>query len=377
MEKEYEGILLEQRVDENPIACFTYIATAKELTEYCTVARQSDGHEKGYQRIIKPAKVKSISKFMEKNINNIIPNSVIIAFGEQFEFTLNSERNKISIKYDESDGVDKKALIIDGQHRLYGLNEYNENAKIIVTAMLKISEIDQAFQFVVINNKSQGARPVDIKAVINANAFTNVLKSRFVEVGIRYGNTATVLDYFSKNSDSPFKDLLDWDLNKDSDKRIIQIQALEDIYKYAVQKVPDFQDEESMAFSFLSNLWVCIRDFYPNAWSKSINTKNKDSNLLMKASIISISQWLIDEAKSAQKYTGFSFANTDASIIKSEVIDKSLFSIIPEEFWLREWKGGLDTSAGRDMIKESIEKVILNVEKDGVSGWDTKINVCK
>ncbi len=377
MDKTYDGILLEQRVGENPIKCFTYIATVKELMEYCTVARQSDGHEKGYQRIIKPAKVKAISKFVEKNINNIIPNSIIVAFGESFNYSLNNEDDKITIHYDANDTLEKKALIIDGQHRLYGLNEYNENSKVIVTAMLSISEVDQAFQFVVINNKSQGARPVDIKAVVNANAFTDVLKDRFVQVGIRYGNTATVLDYFSKNQNSPFKDLLDWDLNGQLDKRVIQIQALEDIYKYAIKKIPDFQDEESLAFSFLSNLWNVIKKIYPEAWEKSINTKNKDSNLLMKASMIAISQWLIDEAKSAQKYTKFAFSNTDLAIVQKEVIEKSLFSIIPPEFWIREWKAGLDTSSGRDMIKESIEKIITNIEKNGIDEWDTKISVFK
>tara|TARA_B100001063_G_C16777720_1_gene567109 strand:- start:1178 stop:2311 length:1134 start_codon:yes stop_codon:yes gene_type:complete len=377
MERNYDGILLEQRPNNNPIKCFTYITTVKELLEYCTVARQNDGQETGYQRIIKPAKVKAISKFMEINEYNIIPNSLIIAFGKEFNYTISSSNNKLTINYEDADSIEKKALIIDGQHRLYGLDHFSPDSKIIVTAMLDISNIDQAFQFVVINNKSQGARPVDIKAVINAEPFKKPLRDRFIEVGIRYGNTATVLDYFSKHADSPFKDLLDWDLNLSNKRRIIQVQAIEDIYKYSLQKISDFQDEDSLAFSFISNLWRIIKDLYPNAWDKSVKTKNKESNLLMKATMISVSQWLIDEAKAAQKYTGFSFLDTDLENIKTEIIDKSLLSKLPEDFWIREWKGGLDTSAGRDMIKNSIEKVILNIEKGGEDDWDNKVSVFK
>lgn len=365
--KTVEGIVLEQRIGDNPIKCFTFVIEAGEAVKFCSVIRQFDDHGEGYQRRVNPNKLKAIKKFMETNSNNIIPNNVIIAIGEELKPKING--NSLSFDFSE----ENKALIIDGQHRLFGLNEYSSDSKVLITALIDIDIIDQAFQFVVINNKSQSAKVVDVKAVINADAFKDKLQDRFVEVGIRYGSTSTVLDFFFKNNESPFKGLIDWDLNKST--RIIQIKALEDIFKLTKKNIPPFNDEDdSTILSFINLIWTSIKEKFKDPWDKSINTKNKESNLLKKATIIALTEFIISESKAAQRYSGFTFLDFSKETIEDKVLDATIFKI-PSEFFTSNWKTGLDTSAGKDLIRESLDQIIDNID-NGIS-WDSKVSVLK
>lgn len=364
------GLVLEQRIDDNPIKCFTFVMKAKEAIEFCTVIRQTDSVAEGYQRRVNFNKLKAIKKFMTINKNNIIPNNVIIAIGKELSPKISN--NTLTFEYDEKD---KKALIIDGQHRLYGLNEYSEDAKVLITALIDIDIIDQAFQFVVINNKSQSAKVIDVKAVINADAFKDKLQDRFIEVGIRYGNTSTILDYFNKNDESPFKNLIDWDLNSKESNRIIQIKALEDIFKLTKNNIPLFNEEDdSTILNFINIIWTLIRDKFRKEWDLSINTKNKDSNLLKKSTIVALTEFIILESKSAQRYSGFSFLDFSETTIKEKVLEHTIFKI-PNEFFTADWKVGLDTSGGKDLIKESLDMIIDNIENN--KHWDERIPVLK
>lgn len=362
-----KGLILDQRIDSNPIKCFTFVMKASEAVKFCSVIRQADDHGDGYQRRVNHNKLKAIKKFMEMNVNNIIPNNVIIALGEE----LNPKIINDELNFDYSE--DNKALIIDGQHRLYGLNEYSPDSMVLITALIDIDIIDQAFQFVVINNKSQSAKVVDVKAVINADAFKDRLQDRFIEVGIRYGNTSTVLDFFYKNQDSPFKGLVDWDLNRG--KRIVQIKALEDIFKLTKKNIPVFNDEDdSTVLTFINIIWTSIKEKFSTEWEKSENTKNKESNLLKKSTIIALTDFIIYEAKASQRYSGFSFDDFTKESIEDKILNQTIFKI-PGEFFTSNWKTGLDTSAGKDLIRESLDQIIDNVDNNLI--WDNKVTVLK
>lgn len=366
------GLILEQRVDENPIKCFTFVIKASEAIEFCTVIRQVDNKKDGYQRRVNTNKLRSIKKFMAINKNNIIPNNVIIALGKELSPVI-TNNNTLTFNYNPDENAMEKALIIDGQHRLYGLNEYSADSNVLITALIDIDIVDQAFQFVVINNKAQSAKLIDVKAVINAEAFKDKLQDRFIEVGIRYGNTSTILDFFDKNEDSPFKGLLDWDLNKNH--RIIQLKALEDIFKYTQKNIPAFQEEDDETIlNFLNITWTLIKEQFKTEWQKSIDTKHKESNLLKKSTIIALTEYIVSESKSAQRYAGFSFDTFDESTIKNKVLEQTIFKL-PKEFFTKNWKGGLDTSGGKELIQESIERIIDNI--DNKISWESNVIVLK
>lgn len=386
------GILLEQRVGENPLKCFVFIEEVGKLINLTTVARLDDGNKEGYQRLIKCTKVKSIDKFIKSNPNNIIPNAITIAIGKELDCNLEKlESSEIEFEYDDSEPlfldnlitckestvdtkgikIGNKALIIDGQHRLYGLYKNNPKNKVIVTAIINPELADQAFQYIVINQKSQGASTVDIKSVINSDTYKKDLQDRLIEVGITYGNTATILDYFHSNSESPFKGILDWQNTEDESKRIIQLNAIEQIYKYCNLEIRGVVDETQL-LEFISTLWNKIHDLFEMTWNNTI-VDQKYSNLLKKASIISITEFVVREAKTVARQNKKQLLELTSDEIKT-IVNNSIGDL-PPEFFTVTWQGGLDTSAGREIIKSSIEVVLENISYN--NDWDQKVPLIK
>ncbi len=387
-----EGLVLEQRVKntdekilhekgetynpDNNIICFTYIDKVSNIIKYTTVARQADNNKDGYQRVINENRVRSIKKFMNINIKNVIPNNIILAIGKELKPKINKEKRELEFFYNSDEESNKeKALIIDGQHRVFGLSQYNENAEVLVTALINIDLLDQAFQFVVINNKSQSAKPVDVKAVINAESFRfEKFSDRLIEAGIRYGSTSTILDYFDRDSDSPFNGLLDWDLNKQG-TRIVQIKAIEDIVKNTQKEISYFKEnDESEVINYLSLIWNIIKEKYPNAWEKAVNSKHKDSALLKKSTIIAVTNFILTYTKFTKKITKFSYNSLTKEFINDQILHNCIAKV-PEEFWFQEWHTGLDTSAGKELIFASLEKIVDNVD-EGLE-WYKSVEVIK
>jgi len=386
------GILLEQREGDNPLRCFVFIEEVGKLIHLATVARLDDGNSIGYQRLIKCTKVKSIEKFIASNKNNIIPNAITLAIGKELNCNLDKlENSKIEFEYEESkppflddlmacknstvntEGlkIEKKALIIDGQHRLYGLYKNNPKNKILVTAIINPELADQAFQYIVINQKSQSASTVDVKSVINSNEYKNDLKDRLIEVGITYGNTATILDYFNSNRNSPFRGILDWQNTEDKTKRIVQLNAIEQVYKYCNLEIRGIADETQL-LEFISIIWNKIKTLFINTWEKTIENK-RYSNLLKKATIISVTEFIVREAKIVARQSKKQILDLTSTEI-DEIVQNSIGDL-PDEFFTVPWQGGLDTSAGREIIKASIDIVLENIAYR--YEWNQKVPVIK
>ncbi len=392
MKYENTGILFEQRDGNNPLICFVFVEEVQKLVNLSTVARLDDGNKEGYQRLIKCAKVKSIAKFLESNENNIIPNAITLAIGaelncnleklqsSQIEFDFDDSKPiflddlmicKDSVVNTEGTPIQNKALIIDGQHRLYGLYKNNPKNKVLVTAIINPDLADQAFQYIVINQKSQSASTVDVKSVINSDEYKNELKERLIEVGITYGKTATILDYFHSHKNSPFEGILDWQNTEDKTKRIVQLNAIEQIYKYCNLEVRGVADE-SQLLEFISILWNKIHELFTDIWDKTIVDK-KYSNLLKKASIISITEFVVREAKIMARQSKKQIL--ELTIEEIDTIVQNSIGDLPPEFFIVPWQGGLDTSAGREIIKSSIEIVLENISYG--YEWNQKVPLFK
>ena len=385
-------ILLEQREGDNPLKCFVFIEEVGKLINLATVARLDDGNSIGYQRLIKCLKVKSIAKFIEANENNIIPNAITLAIGKELNCNLDKlEESEIEFEYEDSQPpflddlmlcknstvytnglkIEKKALIIDGQHRLYGLYKNNPKNKILVTAIINPALTDQAFQFIVINNKSQSSSTVDVKSIINSDEYKNDLKNRLIEVGITYGKTVTILDYFNNNRNSPFKGILNWQNTEDKTKRIVQLNAIEQTYRYCNLEIPGIADETQL-LEFISTIWNKIKLLFIETWENTINDK-RYSNLLNKATIISITEFIVREVKIMARQNKKQIL--ELTSIEIDTIVENSIGDLPSEFFTVSWQKGLDTSAGREIIKTSIDIVLENISYG--YDWNQKVPVIK
>lgn len=138
---------------------------------------------------------------------------------------------------------------------------------------------------------------------------------------------------------------------------------------------PLFKDEDdSTILSFINIIWTLVQEEFSAEWETSILTKHKDSNLLKKSTIVALTEYIVLQSKAAQRYAGFSFTEFDKNSIKTKVLDHNVFKLPPEFFNLA-WKGGLDTSGGKELIKESIEQIVNNIDND--IDWHIDVNLFK
>lgn len=391
--KEYkkEGLLLEQREDNNELLCFAFIEEVGELINMLTVARIDDGDKEGYQRLIKCVKIKSISKFLDKDNKNIIPNSITIAIDKDLNCDVEKLQNDSILKFNYNDtpppfledlieckgkhvdtdgsSTQKKPLIIDGQHRLYGLYKNNPKNKVLVSAIINPELVDQAFQFIVINQKSQKANTVDVKSVINSDGYDDELKDRLVQVGITYGNSANILDYFNRNESSPFLGILDWSNNSEKKKRIVPINTVEQIYRICNLETRGVADE-SQLLEFISIMWNKVKSLFKDVWNNTIEDP-KYSNILKKASLQAITEYLLIETKSKMRELNkpiLEFTKEEIELIVDNNLGK-----LDSNFFTVKWRSGLDTPNGRETIKDSINQSIENSFYG--NDWDYKVSL--
>jgi DGQHR domain-containing protein len=192
--RNYFGYRLIQREDSDTVPFFIFFARAKDIRQWTGVRRVKDSDE-GTQRILRPTRRKAITRFLSSYSKNTIPNNILLAFGpeaQDFEFTslssqlqscFSEEGNRSSIFNDCGSQVewghisfsfnenapeeDKPALIVDGQHRLYGISDYaDENLPLLIVSLLNAPLQEQAFQFVVINNKAVRVPTDNVRAII-------------------------------------------------------------------------------------------------------------------------------------------------------------------------------------------------------------------
>lgn len=122
-----------------------------------TVARLEDGNPDGYQRLIKCAKVKSISNFLAKNNKNIIPNSITIAIGTELNCEVTNDKIIFDCNVTTPEFIDEllkckdknidtrnldtknKPLIIDGQHRLLVCIKIIQKIKLLLQQLLMLN----------------------------------------------------------------------------------------------------------------------------------------------------------------------------------------------------------------------------------------------
>ena len=145
--------------------CYSFMASPYLLKKLCYVQRRHYQHTLArgsisYQRLIQPAKIKSIRKFIEDG--NLFPSSVIINFEDGISFNpidtskadMKSSNPNIRHGYISPKHKYGCAIVVDGQHRIFGYSGLEDISKehfLNVVAFAKLDEEEQAKVFAEIN----------------------------------------------------------------------------------------------------------------------------------------------------------------------------------------------------------------------------------
>jgi len=360
---EISGFWLRQRGEEQRDVFISSIPV-KHLSRHSRVEVVERGTT-GVQRLLMPARVNKVKNFFNVSTDNIIPTALCISINKQpVESEDASGCQKLSFECVDDE---KFITIVDGQHRLEGMSKCQQDLRVLVAAFVKPSDEELAFQFLVINNKSHKVPNVHVKSIIaNYETIESDLGSRLNMVGISHSQIPDV-DLIDIEDESPLKGLVKWTNNPNG---VIPVAAIENSLKYIVERVCGIEEDNSLKRDILYQIWKAIKDLYSTRLDFSGESLN---HLLEKAPFIVVTSMMVDYS--------FNYCDTMASLDQDiSVYDedtfynstKIFFKSFPEKFWSLEWtKKGLDTSAGRILIKHSIQKIkdnIRNNEEDVIDG---------
>ncbi|MDA9393041.1 hypothetical protein WN73_21195 [Bradyrhizobium sp. CCBAU 45394] len=355
---DYYALSYSQRGTKNSPKFIMFHAPAAEIIEWADVDRLKPDNRTGAQRPLRDLKVKKVAKFLDADPRNTIPTAVVVALdADAVSFSGSADKKDrgqcgtlvISLK-----GSDKPGLIIDGQHRAFGVAKHSAMLQLNVIAFIGGDDAERAFQFVVINNSATRVSRDHIRA-LNLAFDKDTLNDRLVQsAGVTLGmKDAKFEDYTFVDSIPPFKGLLDWPTNKHG---YIAPNAIESALAETRDRATLLGIEDLERDFFLA-IWMRIKERFGPAWRA--NTAEKPSHLLQKVSIIVLTIYVLDSLEAAQRMADqpLDFANEEIFAISVDRVLKR----IPLEFWTVEWQQKeLDTGAGRDVLLEALKTIDSN-----------------
>lgn len=378
----YFGSLISQRKDENVTRFFVFNARAKDLKEWLGIRRIKDV-KKGAQRVLRKARASAVTKFIEASSINTIPNSILIAFdpdkakftslskeiSEGIIQTKSSLENPVNIlfngcenqldwgiiefSFERNEQEDAKpALIVDGQHRLYGMSDFDkENLPITVVSLIDATRQEQAFQFIVVNNKAVRVSAENVKSIV-ADFNEDELETRLARARVKYGDKPQILTYINDSPSSPFQNLLEWSYNREitDENARVPITAIEQTMRYIRKSFTVLENDEDSLIEFFCATWRAVKGNYPELFGKN-------NQFMTKANISAFNEYITDRL--------LYFWEMDLlDIFESEEVEQKVLDIIkrlPQEFWQENWKLRIqDSPTVREIIKNDLKTIITN-----------------
>jgi|GEM_PF-1025102 len=380
--KEYFVCKVAQRGAASPVTFAVLVATAKDVNSWAGVRRVGE-HEKGTQRILKPARWRAIERFLQTDQRNTLPTSIMVAFDPD-TVVFNSTQSKFADCFDEidtSNGVSDKiewgvlsfefdetldesrrpAIVVDGQHRLRGMAKLDENIPILVVALINASHEEQAFQFVVINNKSAKVPTDSVKAIVTS-INESELQERLLRAGVDYADKLAILRDLDEDTASPFYKLFDWPLNR-TENHLIKLTTIENCLRYLRSRFTVLEDDDETLRDMFKNIWRAILENYPELWISS-------SKFMSKVNITALNEFIADRLSYAYEGDLLDIFEDDKVVAQTTSIVRS----IPSRFWTEKWAFDLqDNAVLRNMIKEDLRTMSQN--RRAKKFWNEKLKL--
>ncbi|POA57761.1 MULTISPECIES: DGQHR domain-containing protein [unclassified Pseudomonas] len=343
----YSCIVFSQRTDENSPEFCLFEAPVKDVISWSTIPTLTPENNDGIQRPLKDNKVKAIKQFLESDSRNTIPTAIVITISRD---ACTIENSQITIKPEEKNNI----LVIDGQHRLCGLNAFNEKTRVPIVAILDASHEERAFQFIIINNKVTKVAPDHIRALTlrltreeDKVDLENRLKTSRLSLSpnLSYVGLANDLD------DSPFKGIISLPNMPEDDRKVVPAAIEASIAYIQSKNIKEFSGEDA-AYDFFITIWDTIKNFWPNTFPN-------ERKLVSKVGIVCLTRYITDAINLLSGYPGNSIDIADSESVSATV--KNILKTQTEEFWQAEWNLQIaDNRTVRDAIQDALTTIHQN-----------------
>lgn len=369
-----------------PSVCFRQRDTAKiyfcllsapvgQVLQWARVDRLQPDNVKGVQRKKNESRERQIRAFFQADDANTIPTAITVAL--PFEATnfkpakLDGDSSgpiSFNFKVKTLQGKELPGLIIDGQHRTFGIDAFDPATRISVVFVLGADDAEIAFQFLVINNKVSKVSPDHIKALRLAY-IEDQLDARLTKSArMRSTGAPTYLETIDSEDGSPFKGRLRWPRNPEHDGvKLIPPNAFETALLHVSSQDLVGGDRESRNYDTVVDIflqvWEGVQEEWGEAWS------DPDSRLLSKLGIICMSQYLVDGLVARVEASEDITSIRDLDYVRLSI--KNMLQRQEYRFWTAPWSASsLDTSAGREIVIKDLRKIAINKRSGKVWSYD-------
>jgi DGQHR domain-containing protein len=364
---QYPCLVYRQRheVENTPAFCLFHAPVA-EILEWAAIKRLEEEFDSP-QRRTNPAKVTAIQRFLTKEPRNTIPTSVIITLdlpdNQIKHLNLNTQTSDDLglLAFEINKSAEKPGLVIDGQHRLLGMQHVNPALNVNVVALLNADDTEKAFQFLVINNKISKVSKDHIRALAlhyEKQQLDNRLKTARLQLDPNVGFVGLV----DSEEGSPFKDIISWPPNPEK-QRIVPPSAIEASISYIQQQKVKQLESDDVLLEFLYAIWRTIHTQWSSLW-------HKESKLLKKIGILCLTQYITDALVASYDWGQLDISDPE-QIVKHV---KKLLSYQEKKFWEVSWEpSNYDSKSGRALIVESLVQISRNLRANELWYADVKI----
>jgi DGQHR domain-containing protein len=350
----YPCIVHSQRPETKGADFCLFSARVGDILKWADI-RRLDDQPGAPQRTVNKAKLLAVRRFFEVDDRNRIPTGIIV--------NLNLPHNAlkpVTKKEQVSDSLrlltitfekdNKPGFIVDGQHRVIGMNSVSPDLQVNVIALMGANDMEIAFQFLVINNKASKVSTDHIRALA-LDYKKEELDERLRKVRLNLDPRYEYVGFADSDEASPFRGLVDWPSNR-SPRKVVKPAAIEaTIADIQRRRVREFNDQDTVVTYFFT-IWDALRQAWPRAWEP--DTK---SRLLSKVGIVCMSAYITDALVSAYDWGELDIS--DPEEVRTRV--NLLLPFQEEEFWTVGWTSkSLDTSAGRALVLEALSLVARN-----------------
>lgn len=145
---------------QNGVTFYVSVMNSQALKKMCFVSRKKEDPQKGFQRLLSEKRAKEIANYLDTE-KGIIPPALILSAQPAAQISFDKTHCDLSME-----NVQDTLLVLDGQHRLYGLMNATNEYEIPVVIFDSLNSQQEVRQFIDINTTQKGvtsALILDIK----------------------------------------------------------------------------------------------------------------------------------------------------------------------------------------------------------------------
>ncbi len=369
----YPCLVSQQRTGDNVPTFCIFHAEVGQILKWAAIRRLQD--EPGApQRKESPAKVNAVKRFLSLDARNTIPTAVILTLNLPLNSVKRMDTGAVGwdpessigrLEFELPDDVtdaDKPGLVVDGQHRLLGMNKHDPSTHVNVIGLLGTNDMETAFQFLVINHKASKV-PTDHIRALSLQYGAEELNERLRTARLTLDPNLSSVNLLDKDESSPFHRIISWPTNPEAQQLVVP-SAIEASVAYIQQKkVKQFQESEDVLLEYFNAVWGAIKDRWPDLW-------NKGSRLLSKVGILCMTEYITDALVSYFDWGRLDIGDPDqVRKMVGELLDHQ-----DKQFWTIPWvTGSYDTKSGVSILVAALVQIARNKRSD--EPWSSEIPV--